>query len=286
MSNVLLQEQFNTMQSDRKFNWFIWLTVPAVIATFIVTFVGIINPDVYRNSDSLAAQGQAQDLVTMLLVIPTLLISTWYMTQNSIKAKIIWLGAMLYLAYTYAIAAFQVNFNQLFLFYVIILACAFYSIIIGFFTIRQQEFHIHENAPRRVFSILAIVFAMAYYMLWLADDLPAVMNNTIPEAIIMDNIPTSAVHVLDMAFYLPLLLIGAVLLWQNKPIGFVLTGTAFAFGPLMGVAVAAMVINMHNCGIIDSVAPIIIFAITTLITGAALIWMLRYVSLPTSPEIE
>ena len=44
----------------------------------------------------------------------------------------------------------------------------------------------------------------------------------------------------------------------------------------MGIAVAAMVINMANWGLVDSIAPVVIFAITTLLTGGALVWLLRY----------
>lgn len=215
MSQASLHNQWESDQRQGvRLNvpFYLWLTLPVVVGTFIVALAGVINPDIYKNSESLAAQGQAQDLVTLILALPTLLLSTWYVAHESIRARIIWLGAMIYLAYTYAISAFQVEFNQLFLLYVLILGSAFYGSLLGFFNMKLESVRFGEKMPVRVVSLIAGFIAFAYYGLWLSDVIPAVLNNTVPEAVITDNIPTSAVHVLDMGFYLPLLLIGAVFL--------------------------------------------------------------------------
>ena len=278
MTQALLQNQPESNLQQRAWlnvPFYLWLTLPVVVGTFIVALAGVINSDIYKNSESLAAQGQAQDMVTLILALPTLLLSTWYVVHESIRARIIWLGAMIYLAYTYAISAFQVEFNQLFLLYVLILGSAFYGSILGFFNMKLESMRFGEKMPVRALSLIAGFIAFAYYGLWLSDVIPAVLNNTVPEAVIRDNIPTSAVHVLDMGFYLPLLLVGAVFLWQRKPIGLLITGATLTFGVIMGVAVGAMVINQARWEVIDSVAPVIIFAITTILIGGTLMWLLR-----------
>lgn len=280
MSHVLLhnqQENQRRQETHLHMPVYLWLTLPVAIGTFIVALAGVLNPvDVYKNSESLAAQGQAQDLVTLLLALPILLLSTWYVTyERSIRSRIIWLGTMTYLAYTYAISAFQVEFNQLFLFYVLILGSAFYGTLLGFLGIKLGDVRFGEKTPVRAVSMITGFISFAYYGLWLSDVLPAVLNKTVPEAVITDNIPTSAVHVLDMGFYLPLLLAGAILLWQRKPIGFILAGVTLTFGVIMGIAVGAMVVNQARWDVIDSAAPVIIFGITTILIGGALMGLLR-----------
>lgn len=254
---------------------YLWLTVPVAIGAFIVALTGILNPAVYSNSDSLAAQGQGQDVVTLLLALPVLILSAWYTAHNSLRGRIIWLGALIYFAYTYTISAFQVKFNPLFLLYVIILGSAFYGLVLGFMSIKPDSIRISKKTPVRAISLIAGFIAIAYYGLWLSDVLPAVLNNTVPAAITTDNIATSGVHVLDMGFYLPLLLAGAMLLWQRRPMGYVITGAALMLGVIMGIAVIAMVINLSIWGLADSLAPIVIFAVTTLLTGGALFALLR-----------
>ncbi|MEQ8673571.1 MAG: hypothetical protein RLP44_05660 [Aggregatilineales bacterium] len=281
MSQALLNnQQKSALRQETRLNipFYLWLTVPVAISTLIVALSGVINPaDVYKNSESLAAQGQAQDLVTLIVALPALLLSTWYVAHESIRGRIVWLGTMTYLAYTYAISAFQVEFNQLFLFYVLILGGAFYGTLLGFLNIKLDDVRLSEKTPVRVVSLIAGFIAFAYYGLWLSDLIPAVLNNTVPEAVITDKIPTSAVHVLDMGFYLPLLLVGAVLLWQRKPMGLVITGATLSFGVIMGLAVGAMVVNQARWEVIDSLAPVIIFAVTTILIGGALIGLLRNV---------
>ncbi len=281
MSRALIHnQQESKLRQETRLSvpFYLWLTLPVAIGTFIVALAGVLNPvDVYKNSESLAAQGQAQDLVTLMLALPALLLCMWYTAHESIRARIIWLGTMTYLAYTYAISAFQVEFNQLFLFYVLILGSAFYGTLLGFLRIKLDDVRFGEKTPVRAVSMIAGFIGFAYYGLWLNDVLPAVLKNSVPEAVITDNIPTSAVHVLDMGFYLPLLLVGAILLWQRKPMGFVIIGATLTFGVIMGVAVGAMVVNQVRWNVIDSVAPVMIFAITTLLIGGALMWLLRYV---------
>lgn len=276
MSNAIMPERQTTIKRKMAaLPLHLWLTVPVVIATFIVALMGLWSPDLYGNSDSLAAQGQAQDLVTLLVALPLLIISTWYTARGSIRWRLIWLGTLIYMAYTYVIAAFQVNFNQLFLLYVVVLGSSFYALVLGFASTKPELIQLKPEVPVRGISLIAGFLVLSYYGLWLSEILPALQSNSVPPAIVAASTPTSAVHVLDMGFYLPLMLTGAILLWLRQPMGFVVTGAALAFAPLMGIAVIAMVINLVQWGLAESMVPVAIFAVTTLLTGGALIWLLR-----------
>lgn len=276
MSHIAMSKHTSKAKTQLHRPTYLWLSLPVLIGTLIVALAGVWEPAVYGNSDSLAAQGQAQDLITLLVALPVLAFSAWQIMHGHLKARLIWVGAMMYLAYTYAIAAFQVEFNQLFLLYVIILSCSFYAMMLGFNKIQSDEVQLSEQLPYRAVSGIAGFIAVAYYGMWLGDALPAVLDSTPPEAVLKDNIPTSAVHVLDMGFYLPFLVAGAVLLWQRKPLGVIITTIALSFGVLMGLAVAAMVVNLARWDLAESAAPVIIFMVTTSLIGGTLYWLWQH----------
>ena len=60
----------------------------------------------------------------MAVVLPTILISAWCASRGSDRGRLIWLGALTYLVYSYVIDALVVRYNPLFLVYVALLGCA------------------------------------------------------------------------------------------------------------------------------------------------------------------
>lgn len=282
MSQVVLEQDpapvVQERQSVQHIPLHLWLTLPIAIGTVLVALAGALYPaTIYSNSLSLAAQGQGQDVVTVIVVVPALLLSAWAVWRGVLAAKLIWFGALFYLAYTYAIGAFQVQFNALFLLYVIILGSASYALVLGFNTIEPQRVRFTENAPVRVLSVIALVIAAAFYFIWLSDVVPALLNGTLPVSVVTDNIPTPSVAVLDMAFFLPLLIAGAVLLWRRQPSGYFVIGTAFSFGILIGIAVMAMIVATAQWGLVDSVSQVAIFAVIVSFFSGSLIALIRSV---------
>ncbi len=276
MSQIAVSKHTSHTQILSHMPAYLWLSLPVVIGTIIATVAGIFEPDTYANSDSFAAQGQAQDVITLLIALPVLVFSTWQIAHGHLKARLLWVGTMMYVAYTYAIAAFQVEFNQLFLVYVIILGSSFYGMLLGFNQIKPTEVKLSGQAPTRVISGIAGFVAIAFYGMWLSDVLPAVLDNTTPDAVLEDNIPTSAVHVLDMGFMLPFLIVGAVLLWQRKPLGVIITSIALSFAVLISLAIAAMVVNLALWDLAESAAPVVIFMLTGSLVGGTLYWLWKH----------
>ena len=80
-----------------------------------------------------------------------------------------------------------------------------------------------------------------------------------------------------MGFFLPFLVTGAVLLWQRKPLGVIMTAVALSFGVVMGVAVAAMVVNLARWDLAESVAPVVIFIFSTALISGTLAWLWRHI---------
>ena len=214
--------------------------------------------------------------MTLVLVLPLLLLSIYLTRKGQLAGTMLWAGIMLYVAYTYAIAAFHVHFNNLFLVYIVNLRCSFYGILWAITCVNTRRIYIDQDAPIRGAVIILCGMALVYGALWITDIATAIRTNTVPEPVLVDNVPTSAVEVLDLGFYVPMLIISAVLLWRRNPVGVVIGGMALTFAPLMGVAVVAMIINMARLNLIDSVAPVILFALTVIVSTVLLWHLLRY----------
>lgn len=107
----------------------LWLSVIDAFLVLLASASGILLKSIYaRETLSWALQGIAQDIVNLIAVV-VLCIAAYFVNKGSIKAFLIWSGALLYLLYAYSIYAFDVHFNSLFLVYVAIMGLSFYALV-------------------------------------------------------------------------------------------------------------------------------------------------------------
>jgi hypothetical protein len=112
----------------------LWLTGPIAVLVAIAAGVGFFSYDIYRDAPLNAAQAVGQDLITLVVALPALVISAMLALRGSRRAHLVWLGVLLYLVYTYLIYALAIQFNALFLVYVALLGCSLYALIGGLAT--------------------------------------------------------------------------------------------------------------------------------------------------------
>jgi len=70
-----------------------------------------------------------QNIIDLLFVAPSLIISGVFAARKNRNAFRIWSGVVLYLTYTFTIYCFDVHFNKLFLVYCLGLGFSFYSLV-------------------------------------------------------------------------------------------------------------------------------------------------------------
>jgi hypothetical protein len=70
-----------------------------------------------------------------------------------------------------------------------------------------------------------------FYFLWLSVSVPAVISGDTPREVLDAGVSTNPVHVIDMALFLPAMLVAGVALLKRRAIGYVLApvvlGAAF-----------------------------------------------------------
>ena len=74
-------------------------------------------------------------------------------------------------------------------------------------------------------------------MLWLSEDVPALLTGKTPRSIIDMALPTSPVHILDLGFFLPAAIATGVLLLKRKPLAHTLAPAFIVFLVLTGVPI-------------------------------------------------
>lgn len=253
----------------------LWLTAPIAILLTIAAGVGFFVEELYRDAPYFAAQAVGQDLITLVVALPVLVASALLVARGSGRAHLVWLGVLVYLVYSYAIYALAVQFNPLFLVYVALLGCSLYALIGGLATTDFEgiKTRFSRVTPARAVSIFLAVLAVLFYFMWLSEAIPTLFSGEVPQSVIDNGTPTNAVHVLDMAWILPSMLLTAVWLWRGRALGYTLAGVLLAFLALLALAIISMIVFMVLYGQAVSVGPAAIFAILFAIS----LWMLiRY----------
>jgi hypothetical protein len=179
--------------------------------------------------------------------------------------------------YTYAVAAFDVRFNSLFLVYVALLGCSLYALIGGLVATDMPAIKASftERTPVKTVSIYLAVLAVLFCFLWLNETVPALLVGEIPQSVRLNGTSTNAVHVLDMAWILPAFGIASASLWHRKASGYTFAGVLLSYGVLLILAVLSMVVFMIRRGHPVAVPQIVIFGVLFAISLGMLIWYMK-----------
>lgn len=267
-------------ESVRHANGWLWLTFPIAILLAIATAGGLFMNGLYRDNPYYVAQAIGQDFISLVIVLPTLIVSAFLASRGSTRARLIWFGGLIYLVYTYVVAAFDTSFNSFFLVYVALLGCSLYALIGGLVTSNMPDIRedFTEKTPIKAVSIYMAVLAVLFYFLWLSEIVPALLAGGIPQSIQDNGTATNAVHVLDMAWILPAFGITAVSLWRKQALGYTLAGALLSYAVLLVLAILSMVEFMIWRGQPVVVPQVVIFGGLFAISLGMLIWYLRGVS--------
>lgn len=246
----------------KKANLWLWLTLPVAILIAIAAGSGVFMSDLYRDTPNLVAQAKGQDVITLVVTLPTLVISALLTGRGSQRGRLIWLGGLIYTVYTYVGYAFSVRFNSLFLVYVALLGCSTYALIGGLLTTDWAGIRgsFSERTPARTVSIYLGVIAALFYLLWLSEALPASLSGNPPQSLIDAGTPTNFVQVLDMAWLLPAIAITATSLWNKRSLGYVLAGALLTHFVLLTLAILSMIVVMVQAGQRVVVPQVVIYA--------------------------
>lgn len=228
------------------------LSLPLITGVIWVSSFGLFTPDFYaQETTNWRAQSIGQDLIDLLLIAPVLIISTWLVIRDNKAGLDIWAGTNLYLIYTFAIYAFTIRFNNLFILYCINLGLAFYSMLLFLFWQTQQPAPPKKPLPgsAKWTGYYLALMAILFYALWLMDVIPAILRHTVPASLAEAGLRTNPVHVIDLSIFLPGMFLTGILLLRNHTLGWIMTPVILVFTILMNATIGGLMIVMDHYGL-------------------------------------
>ncbi len=248
------------------------ITILSVLLAFslaVVSVFGIFIPVTYaRDTASMAVQGIGQDIVNLFLVVPLLLVSMFLMLKSNIIGLYVFGGTVFYILYSFIIYCFGVHFNVMFLMYCVTLGLSVFIFIIFLYEAGKKDVRqwFNEKLPVKYIGIYLIIVSLMFYVLWLKDVFPAIINNTVPASVSGQNLLVNPVHVIDISFALPGILVSAVLLMKKNNLGYILSPVSLVFILILAIALAMMVVMMKVRGIGDDTSVVLIFVVIAVIS--------------------
>ncbi|QVK17541.1 hypothetical protein KHQ81_11875 [Mycoplasmatota bacterium] len=215
----------------------------------------------HHDSVSLALQAVAQDLVTLVVGLPLLIISLYLFRKNLIKGKLLLTGTLGYFLYTYTSYTFYSMYNQLFLLNVTLMSLCFFTFTLTFMTIDVSKIKnsFKDTFPIKLVSSFVLVIGGFIGLMWLGMIINPLIDGTYPKE--LEHYTTLVIQGMDLGFVVPTSILAGVLLLKKKPFGYVLAPLIIIKGVSMLTAMTAMVINMTLSGEVVSIAFMVLVPI-------------------------
>lgn len=253
---------------------------PYEIRTLRGETVMISGQGLYRyDSVNYAAQAKGQDVVTLVVTLPLLVLSTWYAFRGSLRGRLLLTGTIGYFLYTYAMMVFGIAFNELFLLYVALFILSLYAFILSMMSFNLSELprHFSTRLPRR--GIAIEMFAAGGFLLlaWLSRILPPLLHNQPPVGI--ENTTTLVVQGMDLGIIVPLTFLSAILLLRRSAWGYLLASVALMKFVTYATAVSAMAVSMILAGVKINPVEAVVFPTLTLVNLIMAILLLQNIDM-------
>ncbi len=231
---------------------------------------------------SSAAQERGNDMITLLVGLPLLVISSWFAFRGSLRGQLLLCGTFGFFLYTYLSMSMLTSFNALFLVYVALFALSLYAFVLNMmaFDLSSLSQHFSSQLPRRWIAGLLFVIATFLSLAWLGKIGQPLLQNQIAD---LQNGTTMVIQALDLGLIVPLAVISGILLLRRSAWGYLLASVFVLKAITLGLAVSAMAINMSLAGVPDSLGIMIPFLVITIVNlGIAVVLLRNVTSQPPS----
>jgi hypothetical protein len=254
------------------------LAVVAFTAGWLIFFGGfLVGPEVMQGS----ARGTA--LMMSLVAAPALFLAAQRTIRGSTRWLFVWGGMSMFLVYNSFLLLTATPINRLFLLLVAAFGLAVATLVAVARTVDAEAVAQQCGPTMRVRPIAAYLGATVILnvLAWLARIVPATVSDRMPDLVEGMGIATVPTYLQDLAFWLPLIGLGAWLLWHRRPWGYVISGAALAFWTLEAATVAVdqwFGNRADPSSDIASAAVVVPFAVLAAITAVVFWSFLRHVA--------
>jgi hypothetical protein len=219
-----------------------WLRISilAAILAIIGNAIGLSVPSIYASlTPAFLPQALAQDIASLCVVAPLWIIAAVLALRGSARAYLLWLGVLVFTVYNYSIYTFSVPFGPLFPVWVAVLGMALYALIGGLTSMDHEAARLALRGSRavRVTAWALLILGVLFALLWLSEDVPALIAGATPASVRDMGLPTNPVHILDLSFFLPAAFMTGIWLLRDKPLAYSIAPAMIVFLILTGIPI-------------------------------------------------
>jgi hypothetical protein len=244
----------------------IYLFLSLLLSSLIIltALVGLTEPAIYaQETANWRVQAIAQDIFDGLILAPVIMVSALLIFKGRLRAYPVWVGSLFYSIYTYSIYAFTINFGLLFPVYLLILGLSFYLLMFSLISQRIKLFKkmFESHWIKNILAIALIFFGSFFYLVWGSEVFRALSSDTIPSSVRETGLITNPVHVLDMAFLLPAMIISGVLLKRRNKFGYLFAPAVLTTKTLFTLTIIMINLEFKRHGLEADQSVILMFSL-------------------------
>ena len=258
----------------------LWLSIAAALLAIAGSIVALAVKSIYAGlTPVFLPQALAQDIANLALVAPLWLLLAALALRGSLRAYLLWLGVLTFTVYNYVIYTFSIPFGPLFLLWVAVFGMSIYALIGGIATVDHQAVKSAFTSRRATLATawFLIITAVLFGLLWLSEDVPALLSGARPQSLIDMALPTNPVHILDLAFFLPAVIATGVMLIKQRPLAYTLAPTFIVFLILTGIPILLTPVVQTARGEAAAWGVVVPIGALTAVLSALLAWLLSTV---------
>ena len=198
------------------------LSVVVAVLAAAVSVVGLRFPGLYPH-DWGNGTSLGNDMVTLVVAVPVLALAIIYSARGSVRARLLWLGALGYMLYNYAFYVFGIPVTKLYVPWVAVFVFSGLAFVLGMSNLDVEPIAggFSSRTPARWIAGYLIFAATMICNLWISQWVKFLSTGRVPEV----NGSQEAYKVIasiDLSFAVPLLIAAALGLWRRRPWGYVL----------------------------------------------------------------
>ncbi|WP_122261359.1 hypothetical protein [Ornithinimicrobium cerasi] len=252
-------------------------SVPISLLVLVCSVAGLTDPRVYaQETVNWATQARGQDVGNLVAVV-VLLAAAVRHAHGSMRAGLVWLGALLYLVYAFVVYAMAVHLNYLFLAYVAVLGLSAWALVVHVGPLRSGGFDFPHRTWTRVAAGVSVGTGVLFAALWLGELVPAAVTGTVPDSLTEAGLWVNPIHVIDLSIVLPALVVTGVGAWLGRPGGLFWLGPWLVFSALMGASIVVAMLLMLGTEGAAAIPPAVMVSFLVAVSVGAVTAYLRRV---------
>lgn len=246
--------------------------------------ITIYGKGIYKNNSTASVmQAIPQDIVTLALGIPMLVISLFLARKGLIKGRLLLAGVVGYFLVTYSMYIFIAMYNRLFLIYTALISISFFTFMLTLmsFDVDKLKTYFNKKLPVKFVGGFLLFASVMVGLLWLSRIMPTLINGTTPVDL-LEHGTTLPVQAIDLAFFLPSIFIAGILIIKRKAMGYLLAPVATFFLIFIMTALFSKGVSMTITGAEGTLPMMIMTSIFDVIAILSSIIILKNIKEPSN----